>query len=407
MIPSYKDYQKLVSRNDQLHQLAEKAYAEGLTKKSADYLRKASCHVDDFQALTPKIELVRHWVHMIGHICNLDNWCYAHDLGWVSPNRFPIILPPSSYAANQTLLGYFLDSGLFIQSNHYNDQLNIFRNPLSYIRFPNGRLLLFDEFRMELTKQWQEKNPRPLLKLKGQHLEAGHVYLKKLGLGEADWFVPLHVRQGGFHATGETRSAEITDYQSAIEKILERGGWVIRLGDASMPPLHHPSPQVIDYANSEDKCEELDIFLCAAGKFFLGTQSGLCNVAPLFGKQCLLTNWASFKVSSPYMGDYYIIRHYCREDGRLVSLRERAAEPFGHCQNSDVLSKRKIREVSNSAQEISMAVEDMLRMVVEGEAMDLRYLAYARKIKVLGNASLAPSFLKLNPEYSNEVQALG
>lgn len=146
----------------------------------------------------------------------------------------------------------------------------------------------------------------------------------KLGLPPNAWYVCLHVREGGY-SKDETnfRNSDIENYIESIKYITSQGGWVIRVGDASMQRL--PSmEQVIDYANYPEKNALLDIYLVEKCDFFIGTSSGMIHVAELFNKPMLFTNAVSYLNDLPQkIGDLIIFKHVkSKLMNRNLSLRE-------------------------------------------------------------------------------------
>ncbi|MDP4026005.1 TIGR04372 family glycosyltransferase [Methylobacterium sp. NEAU 140] len=126
-------------------------------------------------------------------------------------------------------------------------------------------------------------------------------FLRSVGVPDGAWFVCMHARGGGYSPYDEHlhshRNVEINDYHEAIDRIVARGGWCIRMGDPTMKPMP-PRQGVIDYACSQYKSPRLDIGLVASCRFFLGCSSGLHNVAVMFGRPSALAN------TTPLSGSY-------------------------------------------------------------------------------------------------------
>lgn len=59
--------------------------------------------------------------------------------------------------------------------------------------------------------------------------------------------------------------------------------------DGSMTPLP-AMDRVVDYAHHPERSPELDLFLAARCRFFIGTSSGLALVATVFSRPVLYTN---------------------------------------------------------------------------------------------------------------------
>lgn len=117
-------------------------------------------------------------------------------------------------------------------------------------------------------------------------------FLTAHGLAADGPFVTLHCRESGFKLRGRhgARNASVSDYEPAIDALIDRGFTVVRIGDPSMTPLP-PRSGLIDYARAPEKSAELDILLPAHAAFHIGTSSGLSLVPLLFGRPCLFTNW--------------------------------------------------------------------------------------------------------------------
>ena len=115
----------------------------------------------------------------------------------------------------------------------------------------------------------------------------------ELGLPNTAWFVCIHARTGSYSEIDEPiqsyRNCNIENYTLAINDIVSRGGWVIRIGDKTMPAIT-PKERLLDYAHSNLKSERMDLILCAKAKFILGCSSGISCLATVFGTPCAITN---------------------------------------------------------------------------------------------------------------------
>ena len=65
----------------------------------------------------------------------------------------------------------------------------------------------------------------------------------------ADWFVALHIREGGYHGDGpgttrQHRSANVDDYLDGHRQVTSRGGAVVRLGDSIDDAAQRPARRV-------------------------------------------------------------------------------------------------------------------------------------------------------------------
>jgi putative glycosyltransferase (TIGR04372 family) len=200
----------------------------------------------------------------------------------------------------------------------------------------------------------------PLLTLTEDDLKRGWAALYDLGMKKDDWFVCVHCREDGFSDKVDYhyRNADIRNYFSAMDAIVQRGGWVIRMGDRAMKPL--PSmKQVIDYAHLGIKSEWMDIFLCGAAKFFLGSHSGLCNLADIFGVPVVVTNSAHMAGVLPYgVKDIGIPKlTWSVKENRYLHFKE--VLPLSHNRICQLFESSQLRLVENSPEDIKSLTEEM------------------------------------------------
>ena len=153
---------------------------------------------------------------------------------------------------------------------------------------------------------------------------------KRMGLPDDAWHVCLHVRESSFHNDNMVeRNASIANYVEAIKEVTGRGGWVVRMGDATMTRLP-PLERVIDYPFTPSKSYAMDLYLISECRFYIGMQSGICDVAMLFQRPIILANMANWLYPFPHgKGDIGVLKHvYSKSRQRFLSVREWIAEPF-------------------------------------------------------------------------------
>jgi putative glycosyltransferase (TIGR04372 family) len=252
----------------------------------------------------------------------------------------------------------------------------------------------------DIQSRWEEKKLGPLLVLKDTDQERGWDCLRHLGVPKGIWFAALHVREGK-SSSRAARDADISSYTDVIRTIVEKGGWVIRMGDSSMTPLP-PMPQVIDYAHSKIKSDWMDVFLWANCRFFIGTQSGPAWVPPTFGVPCVATNWTFF--SRRWFGqDLFIPKlFWSQTEKRHLTFDESINSHLSYAESLDYLSSRDIVIVNNSAEDINNVVIEMIEKLEneleytdEDEYLQKRFNEIAGKKKSYrANARIGRVFLR-------------
>lgn len=154
----------------------------------------------------------------------------------------------------------------------------------------------------------------------------------QMGLPKDAWFVCLHVRESGFHGSKDTyfdRNANVVNYIAAIEEITRRGGWVVRMGDATMTKLP-VMERVIDYPFTEFKSALMDIYLISECRVYMGMISGILDVALLFQRPIINVNMNNWMWGYPQKKcDIGLLKHiYSKSKSRFLSVSECLIRPF-------------------------------------------------------------------------------
>ena len=230
--------------------------------------------------------------------------------------------------------------------------------------------------------------------LRAGHEQQARGLRAQMGLPPTAWFVCMHVREGGFygdHDEAYFRNASIENYMPAMAAITERGGWVVRLGDSTMQKLP-AMERVIDYAHSTAKCDLMDIYLIKECSLYIGSQSGIWDVANLFQKPLLMPNMCEWSLTYPARaGDLGILKHvWSKSRQRYLSIEELLVLS-GHWQYLLVLDDDFVFH-ENSPSEIRSLVEEYYSRDPQGGWSPLQSAFHARRVeeayKVLESAKI-------------------
>jgi putative glycosyltransferase (TIGR04372 family) len=361
------------------------------------------------------------WIGHIGHAAQIDYVVKLLMLERRDPSNTILYVPPADKVPNRFFveqwrphLRLITDVGNLPFPAKYGTELALdFYVPgVSGI----GKYYLW-ELAAQTYRRWAEEGRKPLLKLAEEVRDRGRAALASAGVPVDAWFVGLHVREPQYqrHHRGlhDVLNAKIEDYLPAIDEIVRRGGWVIRMGDPSMTPLP-PLPNVLDYCHSAIRSDWMDIFLAATSRFFIGTSSGVCYVAQDYGVPCVLTNWWPPAQRPWHAGDIFIPKLLRRSaSGQVLSLEESLNEPFGYCNSVDYLrEKHGVTVQDNHPEDIRVAVVEMLDRVdgrpnydqndiAMRECAEGIYASVAMRLydspAAFGAANLACGFLRRNP----------
>ena len=311
------------------------------------------------------------WVRQIGHMGFLDTWLKMNLLGWRSWRKVFLLAPPGR-VANCHYLTYWDRHLTVITDPVVCESLAPLADAHAFpvasgLYLPGSpELLYFCEALGVVQKEWEAQGRPPLLTLSDEDERRGWDALEKMGVPRDAWFVCLHVRGSRFHKAGDSkhqahRDADVLDYQLAIREVAGRGGWVIRMGDPTMPPLP-PMERVVDYAHAPAKADWLDVFLCGRCRFFVGLASGLSQVAVSFGVPCVYVNWISNVLPAYSAKDVFIPKLFrSGSDDRTLAFAEMYAPSALNLNcNNYLLLQHGLRVVDNESTDIRDAVAEML-----------------------------------------------
>ena len=307
------------------------------------------------------------WVIAIGHIAHLDIYFKWRKLK--GRNERLVLNPPRAFRIpNQALLDRwrpFLSEGLPREIELSITDVGLLQDEFWSLPVADGRWRMFGHAGAWVQGEWEREGRAPLLALTDEDHAHARPVLERLGLAPGAWFVCLHVREAGFHQSWHkfhpaTRNADVATYLEAVAAVTARGGIVVRMGDPSMKPMPGV-PGLIDYAHSPEKSEFMDVYLCGACRFFIGTNSGLALVPPVFGVPCALTNWSPIGLPNWYPQDLFIPKLcYSESQKRLLTFDEMLTTRAGWEQFDQYFARERIRVLDNSPEDLRDLVVEML-----------------------------------------------
>lgn len=234
--------------------------------------------------------------------------------------------------------------------------------------FPNStRIMRIPAFSL-LYKEFNEAPAQ--LKLSEKEEQDGQNLLRSMGVPEGAPFVCFHNRDktyleqmsiapGVDASYHDYRNSSIENYLPAAEALASAGIWAIRLGKVVDRPLQGQSARVIDYA-LKHRSDLGDIYLQKHCKFFLGTTSGLINVAWSFDVPTAVVNSAPFGQAPLHPYDIFIPKKYRdSKTERILKFREIMDRKIDRLWESKQFTDEGVDLVENSADEILQVALEM------------------------------------------------
>ena len=304
----------------------------------------------------------------LGQFQMLEFLLKANQLGLRKDAQLVTLLPSTMVPHNPALFSYISKNLNIIENTEAIKLLEplskILELPLE-LALPMKNGCPHEEIAGNLVEQlWAKEKRKSWIVLSDDHRERGMTALKELGVPCDAWYVTLHARQAGYRDRGsqgeDYRNVEIATYEMAIKEITREGGWVIRMGDSSMPPLREMS-QVVDYANHPLRCDWLDVFFGATCKFCVATSSGYYVIPRAFGVPVLLTNFLPMMCYySLSERDVVLPKRLRRVNGGYLTCEEQLDPTISYAVNSQSYVNLGLEVVGNTSNELAHAVRSML-----------------------------------------------
>jgi putative glycosyltransferase (TIGR04372 family) len=219
----------------------------------------------------------------------------------------------------------------------------------------------------KLSGIWDDRPP--FLTLTEDIRERGERNLRAMGLPPGAWFACVHARENlnKFSATDERintlRNCDIANYEKAVDEIIARGGWCLRMGEPDAMVLK-PRVGVVNYHATPFKSDWMDIFLCANARFFLGNTSGICHVSAAAGRPCALANMIPHGECYGYGArDISIVKYLRDSTGCIMRFDGIFKSEVSTMRYESIINVEGLSVVDNSPQEIRDLVVEMLDML--------------------------------------------
>jgi putative glycosyltransferase (TIGR04372 family) len=220
---------------------------------------------------------------------------------------------------------------------------------------------------------------KPTLSFNDEDHARGCAELSKMGIGPDDWFICIHARTSKYltHAMPhidwsyhDFRDCDISTYLDAAKYIVDKGGYVIRMGTPVEDPLPEGlPPQIIDYA-THFWTDFMDIYLMATCRFFLSSSSGLMCVAMAFDTPNAPANYVPYQYIGIGKKTVYIPKHLVRADtGKHLSLAEihdlglMDIDSYGNLNQKETYGSQGLEWRDNTSDEILGLCRDMMAKV--------------------------------------------
>ncbi|WP_240535658.1 TIGR04372 family glycosyltransferase [Bradyrhizobium sp. STM 3809] len=331
------------------------------------------------------------WTTQIGHLGMLDILLRMRDIGWWSGQPVMVVRP--NLIANAAFFRLFdglckiVSVGEDVSEATAEELLSLQRwygLNFNAFRLPDGQVVAWQEAGALAIEAWERQGRGHLLRdaydslFRADAAANGSDPIRGLrdryGMKPEDWYVCLHTRDAAhyfeFMGTGQThRNAPIETLLDAIRLITARGGWVVKLGGPNSPKL--PAlERTVDYALSDFRSDAMDVHLIRHAKAFIGTTSGLTNVAVSFGIPCAIVNAITTDAQLWNSNVRFALKPVRTADGTMLTQRQLTSTPWRwRVFDAAVLGRNGAQPENNSAQDILGTAEEILA-IADGRTVE-------------------------------------
>jgi len=166
---------------------------------------------------------------------------------------------------------------------------------------------------------------------KKKEIEIGKNYLRKMGTSEYN-FICFSARDSTYLNQFDNtrdwnyhnfRDCNIFNYLPSMKEISKKNFYCFRMGSAVINKLEHINSRIIDYANSEDQSDFLDIYLGSRCFFSVYSNSGITMIPETFNRPIAYVNWPDITDLQNCNNSLFIPKkYYSTKDQRFLTFKE-------------------------------------------------------------------------------------
>ena len=309
---------------------------------------------------------------------------------------------------NRLLQGYEYHE---IPDNHVYPDLKIWQENL---RNPDdGKLNVFNE-RLALVLN----NAKPNISFNTKEIKDGQVVLKNLGIPKSKQYICFHARDSAYLESvlksvdwnyHNYRDSNIHNYIPAVEEMVNRGYFAVRMGAKVKEKIESSHPQIIDYSTNGNRSDFSDIFIGSHCRFFLCSDGGMSSIPEMFKIPTVNVNWTlPLNISTWVLNGLFIFKKfYLKSENRFMTFSEIMNLELGGVDTNEIFSKLNLELLENTPKEINAVTIEMderlngtWETTLEDDELQERFWA------LFGPDKLKSPDLRIGAEYLRENREL-
>lgn len=243
----------------------------------------------------------------------------------------------------------------------------------------------------------------------------GRRKLLELGIRDGSPFICFHARDQAYLDAIEPgrnwdyhdfRDSSIYSYVPAVEKLVQRGYYAIRMGAIVKEPLNILNPGIIDYA-TKSRTDFLDIYLSAKCQFFICSATGMYTIPMIFRRPIVYVNFIPLEYVPTWgRNDLFIPKKFfLLKENRFMSFREIIESGAGRFLKSEEYEHLGLEIHDNTPEEITAVTIEMderlkgiWQTTEEDEELQRRFRSLFKPSKLHGKivSRIGAEFLRQN-----------
>jgi len=195
----------------------------------------------------------------------------------------------------------------------------------------------------------------------------GKDYLRRIGMKENQKIVCLNVRDSAYLPGLDYhnyRDGDIKDYILTAEMLANKGYAVFRMGKKVNQKLLSKNPNIIDYANTSERSDFLDVFIASECEFCISTSSGFDALCTIFRKPIAFITVPIGYIYTFNKKYISITKHHLDiTTNKKLSIKEIQKRDCLYALDSTQYNKKNIQLISNTKNEILDLAYEMINLI--------------------------------------------
>lgn len=210
------------------------------------------------------------------------------------------------------------------------------------------------------------------VKFTKEEIQKGQQYLKNIGLENGQKYICMIARDPMYKHKYQNmlkkdwsyhsyRDSDINNYVKAAEKLTKYNYIVLRVGKGVNANIETNNDKIIDYSNTEDRDDFLDIYLSANCYFFLVGEAGLSSVPNAYRVPIVFVNFAAVEYVYSWNSNIITIfkKFWLREEKKFMTFNEIYSSGVGKLLRTEEYENLGIELIENTPDEILDASIEM------------------------------------------------